>query len=582
MGAANPLARGSEFWNHCRTSGSATGLETALKTKRDEEFPVSLNASVIRDRAGDTIGIVLVATDLREMRRLLLEARAAAAAEREQAAERAKAYRELKALQAALSSPRNVCSTGRQRRLRDQQPGTCIQLPVGKTRKISRRKTETIVREASRCRDIVRGLISPARATGAPSQISTQLFGQPDSGSNLLRARIARAGSAPVEVVCNAASPAGLAHLLSTPRSAQRPGAITVKSCKTPPRGRRLPGTGAAFPRAWGRSSSLFHHQTGGTARTGPGHRLLNHRKTADDHVDSRSRNDFYRVVAGERSRGGRDLNNGASILIVDDEATMREACHEVLDSEGFILQEASSGEGALDILGRRSFDLLILDLKMPRVEGLDILRRVQKESPGTATVVITGYPSIDTAVEAMRLGAADFLPKPFTPEVLRLTVRRALNGARMARENQLLWSQLEECRGSKYELIGQSAAMQQIHDLVQRVGPTDSTVLITGESGTGKELVAREIRNHSPRRDKPFVTVDCGALVGTLFESELFGHIKGSFTGATSMKHGRFELANGGIIFSMKSPLSPRIRRTVSLIQNARRGSLLRLSIEM
>jgi DNA-binding NtrC family response regulator len=243
-------------------------------------------------------------------------------------------------------------------------------------------------------------------------------------------------------------------------------------------------------------------------------------------------------------------VNNHARILIVDDEQAMREACREVLAPEGFILSEASSGEGALDIIGRQSFDLMILDLKMPRMDGMDILQRVQKESPSTATVVITGYPSIDTAVEAMRLGAADFLPKPFTPDVLRLTVRRVLNGARMARENQLLWSQLEECRGRNYDLIGESAAMQQIHDLVQRVGPTDSTVLITGESGTGKELIARAIRDHSPRRDKPFVTVDCGALVGTLFESELFGHIKGSFTGATSMKHGRFELANGGMIF--------------------------------
>jgi DNA-binding NtrC family response regulator len=243
-------------------------------------------------------------------------------------------------------------------------------------------------------------------------------------------------------------------------------------------------------------------------------------------------------------------VNNGASILIVDDEQTMREACCEVLAPEGFILREASSGERALEIIRRQSFDLIILDLKMPRLDGMEMLRRVQKESPGTATVVITGYPSIDTAVEAMRLGAADFLPKPFTPEVLRFTVRRVLNGARMARENQLLRSQLEECRGKNYELIGQSAPMRQIHDLVQRVGPTDSTVLITGESGTGKELVARAIRDHSLRRDKPFVTVDCGALVGALFESELFGHVKGSFTGATSLKHGRFELANGGTIF--------------------------------
>ncbi len=243
-------------------------------------------------------------------------------------------------------------------------------------------------------------------------------------------------------------------------------------------------------------------------------------------------------------------MSAGSSILIVDDEQVMRDACREVLAAEGFSLNEASSGDGALDIIGRQSFDLMILDLKMPRVNGMEILRRVHAESPGTATVVITGYPSVDSAVEAMKLGAADFLPKPFTPEVLRLTVRRVLHGARMARENQLLWSQLEEYRGRGYDLIGQSAAMRQIYDLVQRVGPTDSTVLITGESGTGKELVARAIRDHSPRRDKPFVTVDCGALVGTLFESELFGHVKGSFTGATSMKHGRFELANGGIIF--------------------------------
>jgi DNA-binding NtrC family response regulator len=243
-------------------------------------------------------------------------------------------------------------------------------------------------------------------------------------------------------------------------------------------------------------------------------------------------------------------VNHSASILIVDDEQSMREACREVLASDGFILQEASSGEKALDILGQQAFDLLILDLKMPHADGMEILRAVQQESPGTATVVITGYPSIDTAVEAMKLGAADFLPKPFTPDVLRLTVRRVLNGQRVARENQLLRSQLEESRGKSFELIGQSVAMLQILDLVRRVGPTDSTVLITGESGTGKELVARAIRDHSPRRDKPFVTVDCGALVGTLFESELFGHVKGSFTGATSMKHGRFELANGGTIF--------------------------------
>jgi len=243
-------------------------------------------------------------------------------------------------------------------------------------------------------------------------------------------------------------------------------------------------------------------------------------------------------------------VSDSARILIVDDKESMRDACREVLAPEGFLLKEASSGADALSMMGRESFDLMILDLKMPGVAGMEILRRVQEDCMGVATIVITGYPSIETAVEAMKLGATDFLPKPFTPDVLRLTVRRALTGARMARENLLLRSQVEECRGTNHEMIGQSAAMRQIYDLVQRVGPTDSTVLITGESGTGKELIARAIQNSSTRRDKPFVTVDCGALAGTLFESELFGHVKGAFTGATSTKHGRFELADGGTIF--------------------------------
>jgi DNA-binding NtrC family response regulator len=239
-----------------------------------------------------------------------------------------------------------------------------------------------------------------------------------------------------------------------------------------------------------------------------------------------------------------------ASVLIADDDESMRDACHQVLSPDGFALQAASTGDQTLEAIRRESFDLLLLDLRMPGVDGMEILRRMGSESPGTAVVVITGHATVDSAVEAMKLGAADFLPKPFTPEVLRLTVRRALRGARMAKENLLLKSQIEDCRGRDYDLVGQSDAMRQIHDLVRRVGPTDSTVLITGESGTGKELVARAIRDHSPRRDKPFVTVDCGSLVGTLFESELFGHLKGSFTGATSTKHGRFELADGGTIF--------------------------------
>ena len=243
-------------------------------------------------------------------------------------------------------------------------------------------------------------------------------------------------------------------------------------------------------------------------------------------------------------------MGKPTNILIVDDEESMRDACRQVLAPEGFAVTEAASGDEAMEAMRRESFDLAILDLKMPRVDGLEILRWIRQESPGTAAIVITGYPSVESAVEAMKRGAADFLPKPFTPDVLRLTVHRTLRGVRMLKENLLLRSQLEECQGSRYELVGQSEPMRQIHELVRRVAPTDSTVLITGESGTGKELVARAIRDNSPRADKPFVTVDCGSLVGALFESELFGHVKGSFTGATGLKHGRFELADGGTIF--------------------------------
>lgn len=243
-------------------------------------------------------------------------------------------------------------------------------------------------------------------------------------------------------------------------------------------------------------------------------------------------------------------MSDRASILIVDDEESMRDACRQVLAPEGFALKEASSGDGVLETIRHESFDLVILDLKIPGMDGMEILRRLHEESPDTAAIVITGYPTVESAVEAMKLGAADFLPKPFTPDVLRLTVRRTLRGAQMARENLLLKSQLEECRSGDYQLVGQSEPMRQIYELVRRVAPTDSTVLITGESGTGKELVARAIRDNSPRADRPFVTVDCGSLVGALFESELFGHVKGSFTGATGLKHGRFELADGGTVF--------------------------------
>jgi DNA-binding NtrC family response regulator len=182
-------------------------------------------------------------------------------------------------------------------------------------------------------------------------------------------------------------------------------------------------------------------------------------------------------------------------------------------------------------------------------MKGMQVLSRIKEVSPETPVVMITGYGSIESAVEAIKLGAFDYMAKPFTPEELRITAKKAIESRKMMFENIYLRSELQA--KSEFELIvGKSKAMKKVLDIVSRVSPTETTVLITGESGTGKELIARKIHNHSLRQQNPFVVVDCGALVETLFESELFGYVKGSFTGAHETKHGRFEVANGGTIF--------------------------------
>jgi DNA-binding NtrC family response regulator len=236
-----------------------------------------------------------------------------------------------------------------------------------------------------------------------------------------------------------------------------------------------------------------------------------------------------------------------AAILVVDDEEAMRDACAQTLRRAGHMVREAATAAAALEAAASTTFDVMVLDLRLQGQSGMDVLDRVRADSPSTAVIVITGYATVGLAVEAMRRGATDFLDKPFTPDRLRTAVCRALElhpsaGAPIR----------PECRerGELEGLVGESPAIRQVRALLERVGPTDSTVLITGESGTGKEVVARILRDLSPRRAKPFVVVDCGALVGTLFESELFGHVRGSFTGATTTKHGRLELADGGTIF--------------------------------
>lgn len=236
-------------------------------------------------------------------------------------------------------------------------------------------------------------------------------------------------------------------------------------------------------------------------------------------------------------------------VLVIDDEESMRAGCVQSLAEEGYKAFAAEDGVRGLQMAQKESFDVVILDLRMPGMDGMEVLEKLKEQDSSVVVVVITGYATIESAVDAMKRGAYDFLPKPFTPEALLAIVERAADRKRLALENVCLRVELDERMGPD-AIVGRSAAMVKVAELVQKVAPTDSTVLICGETGVGKELVARAIHRHSGRGEKPFVVVDCGALVETLFESELFGHVKGSFTGAVATTHGKFELANGGTVF--------------------------------
>lgn len=236
-------------------------------------------------------------------------------------------------------------------------------------------------------------------------------------------------------------------------------------------------------------------------------------------------------------------------ILIIDDDDAIRDACFQTLSGSDRIVRTAENGALGLEMMKNEFYDIIILDLKMPGVNGWDILKKLGEDNSETIVIVITGHSSVSSAVEAMKHGAYDFLPKPFTPDELRVIADRAIEKRRLALENTYLRHELMSSQETEL-VFGSSRVMQNIRDLVEKVSASDSTVLISGESGTGKELIARAIHHSSPRRTMPFVTVDCGTLVENLFESELFGHVRGSFTGATATKHGRLELANGGTVF--------------------------------
>jgi two-component system response regulator HydG len=238
-----------------------------------------------------------------------------------------------------------------------------------------------------------------------------------------------------------------------------------------------------------------------------------------------------------------------AQILVVDDDKTMRDACHQILSRQGFQVEEAASARQGLGLLERSSFDVILLDLVMPDLDGLETLKKIKSVDNDCEVIIITGYGSIPTAVEAMKAGAFHFLSKPFAPDDLRTVITRALEKRRLNLENLYLRQELSSKDGRR-TVVFQSEAMARIMEMVSRVAGTDSTVLITGESGTGKSIIARQLHLLSSRAKRPFITVDCGTLVETLFESELFGHVKGAFTGADANKVGKFEMAQHGTLF--------------------------------
>jgi two-component system, NtrC family, response regulator AtoC len=238
------------------------------------------------------------------------------------------------------------------------------------------------------------------------------------------------------------------------------------------------------------------------------------------------------------------------TILIVDDDLGFRSLMETILHGEGYVVDTAGTVAGAIAAGGRKSYHLVVSDLKLPDGDGLDVLRHWKDEMPETPVVMITGFGTVSTAVEAMKLGAADYLGKPLSdPDELRMVVRHALEQSRNGRELSELRHQ-QSCQFSCEEMVASDPAMVRALELVRKVAPTNATVLIQGESGTGKELVARCIHRNSPRAQKVFVPVNCAALSPTLIESELFGHERGAFTGATGQHAGRFERAHGGTLF--------------------------------
>ncbi len=273
-----------------------------------------------------------------------------------------------------------------------------------------------------------------------------------------------------------------------------------------------------------------------------------------------------------------------ARILLVDDEPSILSVLTTVLQAENYEVVSASEGKQAIDLILKEEFDLVISDIRMTPVDGLEILKVLHSECPQTSVIMLTAYGSVETAIEALKLGAFDYVTKPFKVDELLITVQRALEYRNAITENANLKQKLQ----TRYEfsnIVAESAAMKNVCDMIRRVAPTDTTILIYGPSGTGKELIAKAIHAHSQRAEKDFLPVNCAALPEPLLESEMFGHVKGAFTGAASDKAGLFEAAHGGTIFldeigSMPLPIQGKLLRVLQEREIRRVGSNKTISV--